>query len=131
MRFSLECAGFGFHLIALALGTVVPVISLPVLVDMVCFLTPAGLFHAFYYGVALGIIGALIPAMIYAKRVSVLDAVWAPVYSFYSMALLWWIPVYAFFTARNSNWLTRELPQAAVEKKELSGMCGNSESLNN
>ena len=131
LRFSLECAGFGFHLIALALGTVVPVISLPVLVDMVCFLTPAGLFHAFYYGVALGIIGALIPAMIYAKRVSVLDAVWAPVYSFYSMALLWWIPVYAFFTARNSNWLTRELPQAAVEKKELSGMCGNSESLNN
>ena len=131
LRFSFACAGFGFHLIALALGTAVPVISFPILADMVCRLTPEGMVHAVYYGAALGIIGALIPAMIYAKRVSLLNAVWAPVYSFYNMLLLWWIPVYAFFTARNSNWLTRELPPAAAEKKELSGMSGNSERLNN
>lgn len=131
LRFSLACAGFGFHLIALVLGSLLPVISLPIFVDMLYRFTPAGIFNAFYYGAALGIIGAFIPAMIYAKRVSVLNAVWAPFYSFYNMVLLWWIPVYAFFTARNSNWLTRELPRIGTDKKNISGICEKSENLKN
>jgi hyaluronan synthase len=132
LRFSLAWAGFGFHLISLVLGSVLPVISLPFLIDMLCRFAPAVLFNAFYYGAALGIVGAFIPAMIYAKRVSFLNAVWAPVYSLYNMLLLWWIPVYAFFTARNSDWLTRELPKVcnAPQKKDISGMCRNPENIN-
>jgi hypothetical protein len=114
-------AAFAFHLSSLALGTVMPLISLVVFLEMLCQFSPAGLFHALYYGAVLGIIGALIPAMIYAKRVSFLDAVWAPVYTIYSLFLLWWIPIYALFTARNSNWLTREL--APLPQK--AGKCTN------
>ena len=116
-RFSLAHAGLGFHLGSLIVGTLMPVISLPILLHMFCSFTPAGIFNTLYYGAALGIVGALIPAMIYARRVSAFNAVWAVVYSVYSLFLLFWIPVYAFFTARNSNWLTREvvLPKKKIE----------------
>ena len=110
-KLSLDYAAFAFHLGSLNVGTFMPLVTLIVLLQMLWVFTPAGLFHAFYYGAVLGITGALIPAVIYAKRVSALNAVWAPVYSVYTMFLLWWIPVYALFTARNSNWLTRELTQ--------------------
>ena len=122
-RFSLAYAAFAFHLGSLVLGTVMPLISLPVMVDMICRYSPAGVFHALYYGAVLGFIGALIPAMIYAKRVSVLNSVWAVVYSVYNLFLLSWIPVYAFFTARNSNWLTREITANRKGIEKISGMC--------
>ena len=86
-----------------------PLIALPVMIHMFCSFSPAGVFYALYYGMAAGFVGALIPAMIYAKRVSFLESVWAPVYTLYNVFLLGWLPVYAFFTARNSNWLTREI----------------------
>ncbi len=114
-------AAFAFHLGSLAVGTVMPLISLLVFLEMVWQFTPAALFHALYYGAVLGIIGALIPAMIYARRVSFPEAVWAPVYTVYSLLLLWWIPIYALFTARNSNWLTREL----APQPRKSGKCTN------
>ena len=113
-RISFSYAAFAFHLGSLVVGTFMPLVSMIVFLDMLWMFTPAGMFHALYYGAVLGIIGAMIPAVIYAGKVSVLNAVWAPVYSVYSMLLLWWIPVYALFTARNSNWLTREL---TVRKK--------------
>ena len=83
-----------------------------------------GYFIALCYGIGFGIVGALIPAVIYAKRVSFLNAVWAPVYSFYSMLLLSWIPVYAFFTARNSNWLTREIKTVERKREEILANAG-------
>ena len=122
-RFSLAYAAFAFHLGSLVLGTVMPLISLPVMVDMIFRYSPASVFHALYYGAVLGFIGALIPAMIYAKRVSVLNSVWAVVYSVYNLFLLSWIPVYAFFTARNSNWLTREITANRKGIEKISGMC--------
>ena len=122
-RFSLAYAAFAFHLGSLVLGTVMPLISLPVMVDMIFRYSPASVFHALYYGAVLGFIGALIPAMIYAKRVSVLNSVWAVVYSVYNLFLLSWIPVYAFFTARNSNWLTREITANRKGIEKITGMC--------
>jgi hyaluronan synthase len=121
-RISFSYAAFAFHLGNLIVGTFMPLAALIIFLEMVCKFTPAGLFHAFYYGAVLGIIGALIPAVIYARRVSFLEAVWAPVYTVYSMFLLWWIPVYALFTARNSNWLTRELA-LKKESGELQELC--------
>lgn len=101
--------GFAMHLIALGFSTVMPLIILPVLIYMLCVFPLKELCCSLFYGTVLGFAGALIPAFIYAVRVSVLNAVWAPVYSVYSAFLLIWIPVYAFFTAGNSNWLTREI----------------------
>ena len=123
VRFSFAWAGFAFHLGALVLGTVMPIISLPVMADMFCRFSPGGIFHALYYGAVIGFIGALIPAMIYAKRVSVLNSVWAVFYTVYNLFLLSWIPIYAFFTARNSNWLTRELSAPAEAVQKISGRC--------
>ena len=65
--------------------------------------------HSLYYSTGIGFISALIPAMIYAVRISPLNAVWALVYSVYNAVLLVWIPIYALFTVRNTRWLTREL----------------------
>ena len=96
---------------------------MPVFVLMMNQYSVTGFIHVMYYSVVLGFISAQIPALIYARRVSVLDAVWAPVYSFYNMLLLWWIPVYAFFTARNSNWLTREIRQSARCEKKTDVIC--------
>lgn len=128
-RFSLAHAAFAFHLGSLVLGTLLPVISLPILCDMLCRFTAGGIFHALYYGVGLSVVGAMIPAVIYAKRMSVLNAVWGCVYSFYSMLLLSWIPVYAFFTARNSNWMTREITPPAGSAEKISQFCGDTGNL--
>ena len=122
-NFSLRFAGFAFHLGSLIVGTLMPLVFLPVFVLMMNQYSVTGFIHVMYYSVVLGFISALIPALIYARRVSVLDAVWAPVYSFYNMLLLWWIPVYAFFTARNSNWLTREIRQSARCEKKTAVIC--------
>ena len=109
MKFSFSYCAFAFHLLSLVLTTLLPVVSLPLLGYMIYAFSAVEFMWAMYYGIVLGCIAAFIPALIYAKRVSVLNSVWALVYSFYSVTLLMWIPVYAFFTARNSNWLTREL----------------------
>ena len=109
MKLSFSYGAFAFHLLSLVLTTVLPVVCLPILVYMIWTFSAVEFMDAMYYSIVLGYIASFIPALIYAKRISVLNSVWALVYSFYSMTLLMWIPVYAFFTARNSNWLTREL----------------------
>ena len=50
---------------------------------------------------------AIVPAMIYAKRYSLLKSLYAFVYSVFSMFCLSWIPLYAVLTLRNNKWLTR------------------------
>ena len=122
MEFSLSYGAFAFHLLSLVLTTILPVVTLPILVDMTMNFSAAEFMNAMYYSIVLGCIAAFIPALIYARRISVLNSVWALVYSFYSMVLLMWIPVYAFFTARNSNWLTRELKEE-VKTQNNSSQC--------
>lgn len=122
-RFSLKYAAFGFHLLSLVAATVMPLAALPILVIMAHTFSLSGFFHAVYYGMVLGFVSAMIPAVIYARRVSVLDAVWAPVFSIYNMLFMWWIPVYAFFTVRNSRWLTRELPRRPRISESSEDMC--------
>ena len=123
-RFTLSYGALAFHLWALVLSTVLPVISLPVMVDMFCRFSPSGVWNALFYSIGFGLVGALIPAVIYARQVSFLNAVWAPVYSFYTFFLLSWIPVYAFFTARNSNWLTREIKTVERKREEILANAG-------
>lgn len=107
--FRLKYWGFVFHLIFQILSTVFPIIALPVLFRMCMTMPLTEVWHSLYYSTGIGFISALIPAMIYAVRISPLNAVWALVYSVYNAVLLVWIPIYALFTVRNTRWLTREL----------------------
>ncbi len=106
--------GFAFHLSFQILASILPLVVIPVMIIMYVNLTPVQIWNCVYYSTGLAFISALIPALIYSVRVSVLNSVWALVYSVYNAVLLFWIPVYAFFTVRNVKWLTREI---LVEKK--------------
>lgn len=111
--------GFAFHLSFQILASILPIVVVPVMISMCMNMTLIEIWNSLYYSTALGFISALIPALIYAVRVSILNAVWALVYSVYNATLLVWIPVYAFFTVRNVNWLTREIqPQPRKQQNE-------------
>ena len=130
MHLSWSRASFAFHLGALIVGTLMPLVFFPLLIDMCFRFTADGLFQALYCGALFGFLSALIPAMIYAKRVSVPEAVWAVVFTFYNTFLLGWIPVYAFFTARNSSWLTRELQDPRKKNGQKSNSRCKADSCN-
>ena len=100
---------FLFHLSFQVLASVLPVAALPLLGWMCMTMPLSEVWHSLYYSTGLGFVSALIPALIYAVRISVLNAVWALVYSIYNAIFLVWIPIYALFTVRNAKWMTREL----------------------
>lgn len=52
-----------------------------------------------------------IPALFYAKKYNVYEAVWAYTYSIFYTFGLFWITPYAMATASKRGWLTRGLPQ--------------------
>ena len=52
---------------------------------------------------------ATIPAVLYARRETPLKAIWAFIYSTFSLLALSWVCIYSWFTMKNSNWLTREI----------------------
>ena len=116
IRFRWSTLAFAFHLVALIIGTFMPLVFFPMLIGMCFHFSSEMFFQALYCGALFGFLSSLIPALIYARRVSALDGVWAVVFTFYNTFLLFWIPVYAFFTARNSNWLTRELVPEKANK---------------
>ena len=128
MQFTWSRAAFAVHLGALIVGTLMPLVFFPLLFDMFFRFTSGELVQALYCGALFGFLSSLIPAMIYAKRVSVPDAVWAVVFTFYNTFLLGWIPVYAFFTARNSSWLTRELKDSRKQTGKDSSSCCKADS---
>ncbi|MBO4631629.1 MAG: glycosyltransferase [Lentisphaeria bacterium] len=103
---------FLLHTVAQIVNTVVPALITPILVGMIVFFPKDGLFWSLYSGISLGMISALVPALIYARRVSLLNAAWALFFSIYSVFALSWISLYAFFSLRNTSWLTRDLPGA-------------------
>ena len=106
--------GFHIHLAIQILNTVLPAVF-PVLFLTLLFFGPnSSMLLSFCYSIVYGLVGALIPAMIYAKRVSFLQSVWALAFSVYSVFALSWLYFYSFVTVRNSKWLTRALPQQHV-----------------
>ena len=52
---------------------------------------------------------ATIPAVLYARRETPLKAIWAFIYSTFSLLALSWVCIYSWFTMKNSNWLTRDI----------------------
>jgi len=57
------------------------------------------------------VIASTAPAVFYAMRRKDSDLLWAYAYGLFWMASLWWITPWSILTAKNGNWLTRELPQ--------------------
>jgi len=102
--------GMVIHLVVQVLNTILPAL-LPLLFLTLLVFGPKEMLLSFCYSIVYGLIGALIPAMIYAKRVSLLQSVWALVFSIYGVFALSWVYLYSFLTVRNSKWLTRDLPQ--------------------
>ena len=54
-----------------------------------------------------------IQMVFYAKKYNISEALLAYTYSIFYLFTLFWITPYAIITAKNSGWLTRELPQTA------------------
>ena len=56
------------------------------------------------------VVASTIPAVFYTVQRKNSDSLWAYVYGLFWLAGLWWITPWAILTARNGNWLTRQLP---------------------
>jgi hypothetical protein len=54
---------------------------------------------------------------------TVAAGLWCVIIAFIILFLYSWIPVYAFFTARNSNWLTREIKAPARDERKRTSFC--------
>jgi hyaluronan synthase len=64
------------------------------------------------------VIASTAPAAFYALQKKNSDSLWAYAYGLFWFVGLWWIAPWAVITARNGNWLTRQLPK---EKPMASG----------
>ena len=95
------------HYIALVIGICAPVFSLPM--SLLCIVTRfSESMSVFVYVVAVCMIWAVVPAMIYARRYSLGRSLYAFVYGIFSILCLSWIPLYSALTVGNDKWMTRE-----------------------
>ncbi len=102
----LRTLGLQMHYIAFNLGIITPICFIPVLIVYLSFHFSESMFICSYL-VLITLMWAIVPAMIYAKRYSLLKSLYAFVYSVFSMFCLSWIPLYGMLTLRNNKWLTR------------------------
>jgi hyaluronan synthase len=91
------------------------------------FILPVAMFHFVGYPIFFlsqtlfwAVCLASLPAIFYVIRHKSTDAVWAYAYSIFWLTALWWITPYALLTARNGNWLTRDLPFSPSPKDNAS-----------
>ncbi|OQA80862.1 MAG: Poly-beta-1,6-N-acetyl-D-glucosamine synthase [Lentisphaerae bacterium ADurb.Bin242] len=101
--------GLQINLMAQILNIMMPLFYFPSMIYFLVFY-PQCFGGILYINIVMGLICGAIPALIYARRYSLTDSIWAFVFSIYNLFALSWINVYSIFTVRNSNWLTRELP---------------------
>lgn len=104
--FNLRLIGLQLHYIAFNLGIITPILFIPMLVIHLIFHFYESRFLCSYL-ILITLMWAIVPAMIYAKRYSLIKSLYAFVYSIFSMFCLSWIPLYAVITLRNNKWLTR------------------------
>ena len=102
----LRTMGLQMHYIAFNLGIITPILFIPVLIVYLIFHFSESMFIGSYI-ILITLMWAIVPAMIYAKRYSLLKSLYAFVYSVFSMFCLSWIPLYGLLTLRNNKWLTR------------------------
>ena len=102
----LRTLGLQLHYIAFNLGIITPILFIPVLIVYLTFHFSESMFICSYL-ILITLMWAIVPAMIYAKRYSLLKSLYAFVYSVFSMFCLSWIPLYGMLTLRNNKWLTR------------------------
>ncbi len=62
-----------------------------------------------------------VPALLYAWRCRVEEAVWAYAFGMFNLAALSWIGPYSLLTMHKSGWLTRQLPATAAAPADGDG----------
>ncbi|MBQ7393125.1 MAG: glycosyltransferase [Lentisphaeria bacterium] len=107
-RFSGRLAAMWYHNIIQTCNTLLPSLFLPSLLLVAFFASWPALKLCLTAALLLGLLMAAIPAMVYARQVSVLRSAWAFVFSAFNLFGLSWIPLYSFLTLRNTDWLTRK-----------------------
>ena len=94
------------HYIAYVLAITVPVFCLPIsMFYMVSHFSESIMLGG--YVLVVSMIWSVIPAMIYARRYSVLRSLYAFAYGIFSLVCLSWIPLYSVLTVGNDRWMTR------------------------
>lgn len=96
------------HWVALTLNVTLPIFFVPVFVYLL-FLSERPL-DFLVFNALMALATTLVPALVYVKKRSLRETVWAMLYSVFNLTALSWICIYSFITMRNSKWLTRELP---------------------
>jgi len=59
------------------------------------------------------ILWATAPALLYARRNGIENAIWAYSYALFYMVFLFWLPPYSLLSIKNSDWLTRKIDPPA------------------
>lgn len=94
------------HYIAYVLAITAPVFCLPLsMFYMISHFSESIMLGG--YVLVISMIWSVIPAMIYARRYSVLRSLFAFAYGIFSLVCLSWIPLYSVLTVGNDKWMTR------------------------
>ena len=94
------------HYIAFVVGISAPIFSLPLSVFFLITRFSESMAIGCYLLVIM-MIWSMIPAMIYARRYSVMKSLYAFAYGLFSVFCLSWIPLYSMLTVGNDKWMTR------------------------
>lgn len=107
-RWSGRLAAMWYHHLIQTCNTILPSFFLPILLAVVIFAPWPAVKICLSAALLLGVLLAAIPAMVYARYVSVLRSAWAFAFSAFNLFGLSWIPLYSMLTLRNTDWLTRK-----------------------
>ena len=110
--------GLQYHALVQWINTLIPGIF-PLAMIVILFFMPLTFFALLYCGIFCSCVAALIPAFIYAKRVSGVFSVWGIFFAIYNTLLLSWIVPYSFITVKNSGWLTRDLQNKNINRGKI------------
>lgn len=109
-----SAGGARVNFIMSCINLIVPKAMAGVIIGFV-FLRPQTYLSQLMFGT---VVASTAPAVFYALQKKDTDSFWAYAYGLFWFAGLWWITPWAILTARNGNWLTRQLPG---EKPETAG----------
>jgi len=106
-RYSGRLLALWWHNTVQILNTLLPALVLPALLMTALFASRTALFTCLTAALGIGALTAEVPAVVYARRVSMTPSLWAFASSALNVFGLSWIPLYSVFTLRNTGWLTR------------------------
>lgn len=94
------------HYLAIFIGVILPILLLPMSI-IYLIINSTNLLLILSYIIFLSLIWSSVPAILYARKVSISKSFYAFLYGIFSIFCLSWIPLYALLTVKNNKWLTR------------------------